>query len=342
VTIKDIAREVGMSFSSVSRILRGSKRFKEETVRKVCQKAKELRYRPNLMARALVKSGSSLIGLVVTDIQVSFFADIIAGVQEDLEAKGYSIILANSKSDVAVEKNQLRVLIDKQVEGVIIIPVTTGPANRTLYNEVLGLGVPLVMVGEAKVGVRAPSVRVNNVLGGYMAAQHLLDLGHRDIVYMTHKKHELDHHGKTSTTENIERYTGLCQAMKDRDAGRPRLVVEAPEQRVGDSVVDKILALRPLPTAIFAYSDAIAIQTIRLLEKRGYKVPADFSVVGYDDMEVASLFQPPLTTIAQPKVEMGKLAAEKLLRMLDGGDAGEKVILPELVVRESTTVCRSN
>ena len=252
VTIKDIAREVGMSFSSVSRILRGSKRFKDETVRRVRQKAKELHYRPNLMARALVKSGSSLVGLVVTDIQVSFFADIIAGVQEEVEAKGFSVILVNSKSDAAVEKRQLRVLIDKQVEGVIIFPVSTGPVNRTLYNEILNLGIPLVMVGEAKVGVRAPSVRVDNVLGGYIAGQHLLDLGHRSIVYMTHKKHELEHHGKSLTTENIERFHGLCRAMADRLAGKPRLVIEAPEQRVSDSMVDRILALRPLPTAIFA------------------------------------------------------------------------------------------
>ncbi|MCX7017632.1 MAG: LacI family DNA-binding transcriptional regulator [bacterium] len=336
-TLKDIAREVGMSFTSVSRILRGDPLFNEKTIRKVQQQARKLKYRPNIMARALVSRGNSMIGLVLRDIQHSFYVDIIAGVQEELEPRGYSIILGNSSLDPIDEKRHLKILADKLAEGIIITPISAGAVNRQAYREAQNLGMPLVMIGNPKAGVKAPFVKVDNVLGGQLAAKYLIDLGHRDFVYLTCGQDELRHHKSTHKSENIERFEGFHQVLREHDLAERCFVAEAANSIVTGHTIGQILSIRPRPTAIFVYSDMISFQLIRMLLERGVRIPYDFSIVGYDDIETASLVTPPLTTIAQPKKDMGKLAALKMIDMLEGKPAGGTILTPILVIRESAS-----
>jgi DNA-binding LacI/PurR family transcriptional regulator len=340
-TIKDIARELQLSAATVSRILRGSDLFNEGTVKRVQRKARELNYRPNLIARALVKRGSSLIGLVLRDIGSSFFGDIITGVQIEVEEHGHSVILCNCSMDPAEERRHLKSMLDKCVEGVIITPISTEKTNVDVYNEVVAHEVPLVMVGNPRAGARAPYVKVDNILGGMLAARYLHGLGHRAFVYLTHKEAELHERKAFLTTENMERYQGFLQVVQRHGAEKRLFVVEAPGGEITEATIDRILSLRPRPTAVFAYSDLMAIHTLRMLERRGIVVPSDMSIVGFDDLEMAALVNPSLTTVAQPKREMGMIGAQKILALIAGKQVSPVVLQPELVVRDSSSERRS-
>jgi len=339
-TIKDIARELGLSISTVSRILRGCDLFNEETIRRVHEKAQEMRYRPNIMARALVRKGSSLIGLVLRDIGQSFFPDIITGVQLVLEEHGYNTVLCNSSMNPSLERMHLKRMLDTSVEGIVITPISNEKVNVDAYQEVMGMGIPLAMIGNPRVGVRAPYVKVDDVLGGATAAKYLIGLGHRCFAYFSCSKRELTHRSRVLRTENMDRHDGFLQVVRRYELEKSFFVVDVPNSTVGDDVIDAFLALRPRPSAIFAYSDLIAIHTIRLLERRGFRVPQDISVVGYDDVEPAALTNPALTTLAQPKREMGMIAAQKVLNLIQGKKVSDTVLVPELVVRASSGTYR--
>ncbi|MCD6385134.1 LacI family DNA-binding transcriptional regulator [Candidatus Sumerlaeota bacterium] len=336
-TIRDIARLAGVSATTVSRVLNGDPRISESTAATVIKIAKQIHYRPNIMARALVKSGNRLVGLILRHIQGSFFSDIIAGVEEELEKRGYSVILRNSEMKPHTEKFHFKVLLDNQVEGIIITPITTEGINRKAYNEIVEANVPLIMLGNPKVGVKAPYVKVDNVLGGYLAGRHLVELGHRRIVYVSPNRQELFVHSRTLHSENLERYEGCRQVLREYGLLDGFSVVDAPNEVISEETVDRILSIKPLPTAIFTYSDMMAIKIIQLLKERNYSIPKDFSVVGYDDLDIAALVDPTLTTIAQPKKELGKIAALKLLGLIEGKTTMESIIKPKLIVRNSTS-----
>lgn len=335
-TIVDIARAVGVSVTTVSRALRGDPRISQATTDRILQSARAVNYRPNIMARALVNRGSSLIGFVIRHIERGFFSDIISGVQNELEKEGFSIILCNSAMNHQDESNHLRVMMDKQVEGIIVTPVSSEGINRKLYKDIVAHGIPMVMVTNPKDGVGIPYVKVDNILGGYLAGKHLLELGHRRITYISPDREKLMHHKRTLHSENIERYEGLRQACLEYGALEHLGVVEAPQEEVTPTTIAQILASDPLPTALFSYSDIMAIMTIRLLESHGYSIPGDFSVVGFDDLKIASLVNPSLTTIAQPKRELGVHAARILLSLLKNNPVEDICLNPSLVDREST------
>jgi len=340
-TIKDIARELDVSVSTVSRILRGSSSFNEETVKQVQKKAQELNYRPNILARALVAKGSSLIGLVLRGIGSSFFGDLITGVQVEAEFHGYSVILCNAHMDPETERRHLKNLIDKSVDGLVVTPISAEPTNVDVYNEVMAQGVPLVLVGTPGPGVHAPCVEVDNALGGALAARYLYGIGHRDFVYLTNSNAELRQDSPPFATENAERYRGFRQVLDRHGIANRLSVVEAPHADVSEQTIDALLALKPRPTALFAYSDLMAIRTMRLLERRGVEIPADMSIVGFDDVEMAALVNPSLTTVAQPKREMGVIGAQKLVGLIDGNPTSSVVLQPELIVRESSRELRA-
>ena len=335
-TIVDIAREANVSATTVSRSLRGDPRISSETVEKVIRIAKKLNYRPNIMARALATRGSSLIGLVLRHIEGSFFSDIIAGIQEELESKGYSIILCNSDMNHNDERNHLSILLDKQVEGIIITPISTEGINRKAYNDIIKQKVPFVVIGNPKNDVDAPYIKVDNILGGYLVGKHLIELNHKCVVYISPNKTELFTHKKSRYSENLERYEGIHQIFREHSLIKNLHVIEAPNEAVTKEIVEEILSLKPLPTAIFTYGDMMAIKSMRLLEKKGYQIPRDFSIVGYDDLDIAALVNPSLTTIAQPKKDLGRIAALKMLGLIEGRSTTETVIKPELIVRRST------
>ncbi len=296
-TIIDIAQAIGVSHTTVSYALRGDPRISRETAQKVLEKARELNYRPNIIARALVRSGSSLVGLVLQHIRGSFFAEIIAGIQEELEARGYNIILCDSNSNEKRESAHIRTLIDKQIEGMIVNPVNSGESNTGVFRELQEQGIPLILVAGIKEGLDVPYVYGDNFHGGYLAGCHLLNLGHRHLTYLSINREEID---RLRQSENLSRYEGCLQAVQTQASNATLTVAEAPNEVIKSETLDELLSLEPRPTGIFAYSDLTAVRLIRQLEERGFQVPRDFSIVGYDDFP--SFAGPaPLTTIDQAK-----------------------------------------
>lgn len=336
ITIVDIARALGVSHTTVSYALRGDPRISPETTQRVVQKASELNYKPNIIARALVQRGSSLIGVLLPHTHGSFFAAIINGIQEEVEKRGYNIILCDSEYSEEREEKHIHSLIDKQVEGILINPVSMCPTNLPPYHEIISLKIPLILVGRMKEDVPAPYARVDNHLGGYLVANHLLALGHRDIVYVSEFKNELFNRESRRHSENLERHAGCLQRVREQGLENHLQVVEALWENVTENTVDEILALKPRPTAIFAYSDMIAIELMRILRLRGFSLPEDFSIVGYDDLEIASLVKPALTTISQVKKELGTISALKLLGLIEGRRTAETIFKPQLIIRNST------
>ena len=345
VTLKDIAEELGMCFTSVSRILRGDQRFNAETVRLVQEKAREMNYRPNIMARALASKETSFVGLIVNSVAGSFNPMIINGVQDTLETDGYSILLGTSRFNVATERRHLRVMVDKFVDGVIITPATTDQDNQAEYNELIFQNIPLIIIGQPKPGVNAPFVCVDNIAGGRLVAKHLVYTGHRHMAYITTSMQELSlqtYHERNSAgffmSENKSRYDGFVKGLKEFSNGTATCAeLDAHgSEGVTEPIVQQLLALRPMPTAVFCYSDTYALQLIRLLQAKGIRIPEDISIVGFDDMPLASLTGPALTTIQQPKYELGTTAALKLLEMIGGTRPVDCILQPQLIVREST------
>ncbi|MFH1741250.1 MAG: LacI family DNA-binding transcriptional regulator [bacterium] len=336
-TIKDIAVRIGVSHSTVSRALRGDSSISAETTERVHRAAREAGYRPNIMARGLIHRRSSLIGIVTSNIRGSFFPDIIDGAQRVLDRHQYSILLCCSNKSLAAERSHLELLIDKQVEGIIILPITTCGANGRVMKQAQQLGIPMVLVGTPKKGVQAPHIYSDNELGGYLATRHLIELGHRRIVYLTYSTEDLLSSRHLYGLENFQRYQGYRRALRESKLEKEANALEVDPDGREMEPLRSSLESRNAPTALFAYSDILAASAMHSLFSWGYTVPRDLSVVGFDDVDFASRLSPPLSTVAQPKVEMGQYAAKKILNLVEGIPEDSLVCTPELRLRGSSS-----
>ncbi|HWQ34894.1 MAG TPA: LacI family DNA-binding transcriptional regulator [Blastocatellia bacterium] len=329
VSIKDIARAAQVSHPTVSRALRNSPLVNSATAERIRRIAVRMGYRPSAVARSLVTKRTRTIGVVVTTIADPFIAEVVGGIEEAANEQGYSVVLANSNADPDRELKVVHSIHERRVDGIIVTSSRVG----ALYVPVLSqLMAPIVLINNQHPDDSdfVYSVMIDNVTASRTAMQHLLELGHRRIAYIG------DQAGFQSDTE---RFAGYRQALALAGCPfRPELVAHGngkPEG--GRQAMTKLLALDEMPTAVFCYNDMSALGALRAIDEHGLKVPADISVVGFDDVFFASWMRPLLTTIRQPKRQMGRLAMETLLRIFAGEQAGTSIkVNGELVVREST------
>jgi len=329
VTIKDIAREVGVSPSTVSRALSDSPLISDETREKVHREAQRLGYERNELARALVKGSSEAIGLILPDITNTFFADIARGVGEVADASGYGVILCNTTGLIEREATYIRLLRRKQVDGLVLATATLNdPSTKSLSQT----ETPFILVSRICRDVDTSYVIGDDRTGARLAVEHLIELGHRKIGFIGGPANVQSSRDRRATYRKVLRQHGLsaddawvCYAdftqVAGREAGR------------------RILSLGNRPTAIFAANDVTALGVLEAADELGLSVPKDLSLVGYDDISYASLPRIQLTTVAQPTFEMGKLATEWLLSVLSEEDTPPlyRVLDPHLVVRSTTT-----
>lgn len=328
VTIKDIAREVGVSPSTVSRALSDSPLISEKTKQRVKQVAQKLGYERNELARGLVKGSSGAVGLVVPDITNPFFADIAWGVGEIAHRFGCGVILCNTAEKAEREASYIRLLRRKRVDGLILTSVTV---EDPYLQELAQSKTPFILVSRLCRSVDASYVVVNDKAGARLALEHLVELGHERIGFvggppdvqssqdrMAAYLAVLREHGLTKQ-EEWTCYADFTQAA-GREAGR------------------RMLCLPTRPTAVFAANDVTALGVLEAAEELGFRIPADLSLVGYDDITYASLPRIQLTTVAQPAFEMGQIAAEWLLSVIEGRRRRklQRVLKPRLVVRCTT------
>lgn len=326
-TIKDIARKLGVAPSTVSMALRGHPRISKKTRLKVLETAKRLNYKVNILARGLVLRKSSLLGLVIPDIMTSFFPEIIQGVEEAADKLGYSIIIRASNNDFQKEADSLRFLRDRHVEGVIVAPVST-KNNIPLILELEKSGIPIVFICNYLKGVNIPYIVVDDVLGAYLATQHLIDLGHRRIAHLR---------GVPEYPVSQNRIKGYKKALKEHNFKMDKVLIRGSDFTFesGYQAMKEFIALENRPTAVFAACDMAVIGAMRTIRETGLRVPEDIALVGFDDLKIAALMETRITTIAQPKYEIGEKAIQKLTRRIEKKLVRSSILKPKLVIRDS-------
>lgn len=331
-TIKDIARETGFSVSTVSLALGEKKhRLAEETVRKIKNAARELHYSPNQMAVGLITQKTWTMGLIVPDICNPFFAGIAKGAEEKCEEHHYNLILCNTNDNPEKDLKYMNVLLARGVDGVIFAMSADvrGDKAAECFRQVEQAQTPVILVDRALDEFPARGILINHELGGYLATRHLLDLGHRKIGCIT---------GPMSLQSAKQRFFGYIRALQEFSVNfDPALVCEGDYHTASGYTLSQKLVERGV-TAIFACNDMMAYGVFRRLNEVGISIPQSMSVVGFDDDDVSEIIQFPLTTVHQPVYEIGKTAAERLIRRIDAPDSVQEDIVfdPKLIIRKST------
>jgi DNA-binding LacI/PurR family transcriptional regulator len=328
--IFEVARSAGVSIATVSRVANGTARVRPRTEARVRAAMDRLGYRPHALARGLAARRSHTLGLLITDITTPYFPDIVRGAQESAEAAGYVVLLGDASVHTASEDLLVKRLLERRVDGLIVASSrTTDAYARQLRTE----DIPVVCIN-GTVGQFAHAVQIDQRAGTRLAVDHLAGLGHRRIAHIT---------GPTGVPTRAERLAGFRAALRERGlVFDPALVVtEVSTIEEAQRATAQLLALADPPTALFTYNDRLAIGSYRTIHAAGRAVGRDVSVVGFDDIPMAEWLEPPLTTVRQPRREMGRIAVEILLAVLHGDAAPALVVVqPTLVVRGSTAAAR--
>jgi len=312
VTIRDVARAAGVSTATAARALGGYGHASPAARRKVNESARELGYRPNVVARALVSRATTTVGLVVGDIENPFFAAAARGLADVMDAHGYTVLLANADEDAGRERRAVDALRARQVDGMVVVPAPG--ASPEHLAELVTAGVPLVLLDRAVVGVAADSVLVRNVAGARAAVAHLAGLGHRRIGVVS---------DSPEITSSAERIQGYRQALRAAAiTPEPGLIsIGGPTRDDGEAAALRLLDRPDRPTAVFTANNFMTVGALRAARSLGLRIPEDVALVGFDDLDWTTLVQPPVTVVRQPVADLGRVAGERLLRRLEG-DAG--------------------
>jgi LacI family transcriptional regulator len=338
-TIRDVAQQVGVSTMTVSRVVNNSGYVSETTRDRVERAIADLGYVPNALARQLRSKRTKTLALVVSDISNPFFTTIARGVEDVAVRHGFSVMYCNTDESEAEEAQYLLMLIERQVDGVLLVPAaSSGPSFRLLHAH----GMPLVVLDRRVSARHVDSVRCDSEAGAHALTRHLIELGHRRIAVLT---------GRRAISTSADRVAGCRRALDEAgltlDDG---LVLYGdynfgqPNQADGLRMTQRLLAsTSDRPTAIFAANNFIAFGAIRALHEARLRVPEDMSVVAFDDLPAEWVSDPFLTVAAQPAYEIGRRAAAMLLDSLAGTRVAgsEDVVLPfELIIRRSSAAPR--
>lgn len=325
-TIHDVAHNAGVSATTVSRYLNNRIELPPATTARIDAAIAKLDYRPNLLAKRLSTGKSEAIGLVIPEIREPFFAELASAVEDEAERHGYTIFMSSTRGDRRREIECLNRLHDRHVDGLVMM--TNTPDDGTLA-ALIDQRKNVVLIDEDIPNASVPRVFVDNEPGAYRATRYLIDAGHKEIAYLS---------GPERLFSVEERRAGFLRAMKE--AGVP----VRPELMRGGSFspdLARAAALTMLdldrpPTAIFGSSDYLAIGALRAIRQRGLRVPDDISLIGFDDMPLTDLFDPPLTAIRQPVDLLGRTGFQRLYALMNGKRPPKLTRLPvELIERQS-------
>nr|WP_297357035.1 substrate-binding domain-containing protein [uncultured Caldimonas sp.] len=324
-TLLEVARAAGVSAATVSRILNGGTRVSAEKRQAVEKAIAALNFKPNLLAQSLKRGRSMMFGVLTQDVDSPFFAETLLGVEAALSGTGYEPLIASGHWNPKEEADRIRRLLARQVDGMIVL------FGRLSNDELLRFSehVPVVATGHELNADRALAFRLDSEAGGYLATKHLLDLGHRGIAHIA---------GPADHADALDRLAGYRRALAEAGvAFDERLVVQGNFKEPGGVMGANRLLDSGVPfTAIFAANDQTAFGARLALYRRGIRVPEDLSLIGFDDLPSSLYTTPPLTTVRQPMFDVGKLAAQALLQLVEGQPA--RIAVPELslVIRETT------
>ena len=321
-TLSEVAEHAGVSTATASRALSGRRRVADDLVARVQASAAALGYRPNALASALRRQQTGTIGLVVPQISNPFFPDIIEAVERALQTQGVDLLLCDSQMSPDIEQRRVRALLSRQVDGLLISPVSYTDSAATLTEA--ATAVPVVQIDRFVDGHPAAWVGLDDAAGVELVIDHVAACGARTTRFVSGEPNS------SSGVLRLEAYRAANRRAGLRQAGRPLLGAFSREW--GLAAAARLLQDDPLPDAVVCGDDEIALGVLAALHRAGRQVPGDVLVTGYDDIAMAALCDPPLTTARQPR----ELIAEEAVRLLAEGRPRRVALSPTLVVREST------
>lgn len=331
-TIKDIAKRANVSIATVSRVINKTGIVAHETEKKIHEIIKELDYVPNNVARSLVRQKSKTIGVIVADIMNPFYSEIIRAIQDNADENGYSVISCNSDEDMEKEKQCIHMLMENQVSGIIL---AGGRGKGKYYNDhvvELASAIPVVLVNEHLKGDNIYSIVCDKAQGAYEAVSYLRSLKHERIAIIT---------GYKDYKPSIEKLRGYKNALRDTGIEFREEYVKYGDYHIDgqENNVKELMSLKEPPTAVFTANDLMALGTIRELNKIGYCVPTDVSVIGFDDIVMNEYTIPALTSVKQEMTYQGHLAVDILHQIFSGEGSPKKKYIIQPVIAKRDTCC---
>ncbi len=336
VTIKDIARELGISPSTVSRALKDHPDISPQTKKAVNELAEKLNYQPNVVALSLRSSKTNTIGVIIPEIVHFFFSTVISGIEDVAYSAGYNIIITQSNESLAREKSDLKALFNSRVDGMLM-SISRETVDFDHIENILGKGMPIVFFDRIYDTPGSSKVIVDDLTGAKEATHHLIQEGCKRIAHLE---------GPPNLTISKQRLEGYKEALKEGGLKIDEsLIVLCPQGSTeeGRLAAEKLLDSKNPPDAIFASNDPAAMGAMQAIRKKGLKIPKDIAIVGFSNWELSSLMEPPLSSVDQPGFEMGQEAARILIRHIEMKSKKKVEPAPEvrifktrLVVRESS------
>jgi len=326
-TISDIAKMAGVSKATVSRVLNNSKPVSSEVRNKVMHVIEETGFKPSALARGLATKETKLIGVVIPDVANPIFSELVKGMEEEANNSGYNVLLCNTYLDQSKEMQYLQVLKDKEVDGIIFLTTHETEEQVKFFKS---FSKPVVTDRKFK-QMDLPSVGVNDFEASYEAVNYLINLSHSRIAMVRGPIQDQSH--------GSNRYLGYIKAMEDNDLeiDETRILEGDFTVKAGYEAMGKLLAVKKSPSAVFFANDLMAVGGIRCIVDSGLQVPEDISVIGFDDIPIASMFIPSLTTVKQPTFEVGIKMMEKVVHLIRGKeDEKHSVFETKLMLRNST------
>ncbi len=331
ITLKAVAEHLGLTSGTVSAVLNdapSARSIPQTTKLRIHAAAKELNYRPNFFARTLRKKRTRTIGIIVEEIGDTYSSAVISGIEAYLRPKDYFFLTVVHRHDPQLLNRYSQMLLERGVEGFITV-------DTTIQDEP---SVPTVAVAGHKKVKGVTNIVLDHRKAAFLALNHLKDLSHRRIAVLR---------GNPISSDAADRFGAICEVAEELGIGiDPDLAlqidIDDPSPQLGYPFAKQLLARKKSFTALFAYNDISAIGSIRAFQEQGLLVPRDISVMGFDDIPGAAFHMPSLTTVRQPLLRMGQVAAQTLLERIEGADKypTEIAIEPELVVRESTSIAK--
>jgi LacI family transcriptional regulator len=343
-TLDDVAREAGVSRATAARALGGYGSVSERARERVAAAATTLRYRPNAVARSMKSGSTATLGVIVSDIQLAFFSQAVRGIADAAHAEGFEVILANTDEELAAERAAVGVLLDKRVDGLIVVPAVPGESAHLL--DAQERGIPVVLLDRGSPGISCDVVVVDNQRAAKNAVRHLVRLGHRRIAIVVEGRTALP--AREIVTARLRPDGGMTSLLREagwaaalREAGLPvtdDLIRGARYDRDdARSVTAAALAMPDRPTAIVTTDETMTLGAIDAILAAGLEIPRDISLIAFDDLPWTTLMRPPLSVVAQPVHELGVTATQRLLGRL-AGDEGP----PQTVVMRTAFVVRGS
>jgi len=328
ITINDVAKLAGVSKATVSRVINNPETVSENLRSKILEVIDTTNYRPSKVAQALSNKRTNIIGIIIPDFTNPVFSKIIVGIEDVFKETEYDFLMTSTNFAVKTEIKQIKMFDEKNVDGLVIL---TDQINDELRAVLENFTKPIIIIGSDAGLEKIPVVKIDNYRAAFEVVSYLLNLGHEKIVMIT---------GDMKDKFSGElRFDGYVSALKRKGLKVQREFVYSSKysSKDGYKAMTKILTRTVVPTAVFCVNDKVAIGVLKCCHDNQILVPEDISVVGFDDIEIASLYNPTLSTVSQPFMEKGRAAAENMLKMINGKEVQREIVLDhELIIRQTT------